>query len=514
MRRALALANVPPLAVAPADDRLGGWPVVAGPVALGLALIALRFAFGPQGVLTQDAMLILALVGLISASVFLVGNLLFQLRLIDRLGVTAAGLGYSFTLAAWMIRWIDAGDKEGWLDGRIWRYVPLDNLYALTLGFASCAALATLVIIRDPRHRALGALAMPFASLVLVVAALLDTEMRTLPPILGSYWLPIHVSTATFGYGVALMTFGVAIAYLMKDGLKPEAMAIAVCTFGLLVYGTIGRSGVLFGSYSVSLLSGSASLPVRAEIPVAGPLMALTLLVLAGALAAFIADQNGAGPGWRTAGWRLLGAAVALQSVVLAALGYLLSTTSALASRVAVSEYPMFGQWLAKQMQLDVDASQYAQLAQNWMRLNGASLTAGLKSNPIELASLLTLFVALALTGLYAWKREAIAAALPSTETLDLLLYRTVGVVFPLLTLVLITGAVWANESWGRYWGWDPKEVGALVAWIAYAGYLHARVTHGWTGRRSAYFALVGFALVVFTWLGVSYLLPGLHSYA
>ena len=79
---------------------------------------------------------------------------------------------------------------------------------------------------------------------------------------------------------------------------------------------------------------------------------------------------------------------------------------------------------------------------------------------------------------------------------------------------LLITGAVWANESWGRYWGWDAKEVGALVAWLTYAGFLHSRIGYGWKGRRSAYFAVVAFLFVVFTYLGVSYLLPGLHSYA
>jgi len=89
-----------------------------------------------------------------------------------------------------------------------------------------------------------------------------------------------------------------------------------------------------------------------------------------------------------------------------------------------------------------------------------------------------------------------------------------VGTAFAGLAILLVTGAVWANESWGRYWGWDAKETGALVAWLAYAGYLHTRIAHGWTGRRSAYFALVGFLLVIFTYLGVSYLLPGLHSYA
>jgi ABC-type transport system involved in cytochrome c biogenesis permease subunit len=93
-------------------------------------------------------------------------------------------------------------------------------------------------------------------------------------------------------------------------------------------------------------------------------------------------------------------------------------------------------------------------------------------------------------------------------------MYLTASATFAGLAMLLITGAVWANESWGRYWGWDPKETGAFVAWVTYGVFLHTRITHGWSGRRSAYFALAGFLFVIFTYLGVSYLLPGLHSYA
>jgi len=93
-------------------------------------------------------------------------------------------------------------------------------------------------------------------------------------------------------------------------------------------------------------------------------------------------------------------------------------------------------------------------------------------------------------------------------------MYITASLAFAGLAILLITGAVWANESWGRYWGWDSKETGAFVAWLTYGAFLHTRISRGWTGRSSAYFAIVGFLLVIFTYLGVSYLLPGLHSYA
>jgi cytochrome c-type biogenesis protein CcsB len=155
-----------------------------------------------------------------------------------------------------------------------------------------------------------------------------------------------------------------------------------------------------------------------------------------------------------------------------------------------------------------------SEVARNWISQTSGNLTLSLKSNPVEISALIGLFVVLLLVSLFAWKRASVMGALPSLQSIDSLLYRSVSVAFPLLTLLLITGAVWANESWGRYWGWDPKEVGALVAWLAYAAFLHTRISHGWRGRRSAYFAMIGFALVIFTWLGVSYLLPGLHSYA
>jgi cytochrome c-type biogenesis protein CcsB len=115
---------------------------------------------------------------------------------------------------------------------------------------------------------------------------------------------------------------------------------------------------------------------------------------------------------------------------------------------------------------------------------------------------------------LFSINTDRLRSMLPSAERLDDLLYKLGGVAFAGLALLLITGAVWANESWGRYWGWDAKETGAFIAWLTYAGFLHSRIAYGVRGRRSAYFAIVAFLFVVFTYLGVSYLLPGLHSYA
>ena len=100
----------------------------------------------------------------------------------------------------------------------------------------------------------------------------------------------------------------------------------------------------------------------------------------------------------------------------------------------------------------------------------------------------------------------------PSRESLDELGYKATVVTFPMLTLMLILGSIWGNVAWGRYWGWDPKETAALVTWLIYGAYLHARVTRSWRGTKSAWLLVLAFAAVVFTYLG-NLFFGGLHAY-
>lgn len=106
------------------------------------------------------------------------------------------------------------------------------------------------------------------------------------------------------------------------------------------------------------------------------------------------------------------------------------------------------------------------------------------------------------------------AARLPSSEALDGLAYRVNAFVFPLWTFAVIAGAIWAEDAWGRYWGWDPKETWAFITWVLYAGYLHARATAGWRGRRAAVVGLIAFTAFVINFFGVNLFVSGLHSYA
>lgn len=98
-------------------------------------------------------------------------------------------------------------------------------------------------------------------------------------------------------------------------------------------------------------------------------------------------------------------------------------------------------------------------------------------------------------------------------DTLDNVSYRVIGLGFPLLTIGIISGGVWANEAWGSYWSWDPKETWALITWLVFAAYLHTRITKNWQGRRPAILAAIGFVVVWICYLGVNLLGKGLHSY-
>ena len=105
------------------------------------------------------------------------------------------------------------------------------------------------------------------------------------------------------------------------------------------------------------------------------------------------------------------------------------------------------------------------------------------------------------------------SVAMPAVEQLDSLSYRTITVGFLLLSVGLLSGAVWANEAWGSWWSWDPKETWALICWLVYAAYLHTRLIRGWQGRKPALVAAAGLVVIVVCYIGVNLLGIGLHSY-
>ena len=157
-------------------------------------------------------------------------------------------------------------------------------------------------------------------------------------------------------------------------------------------------------------------------------------------------------------------------------------------------------------------------LTQRWFglrlpwRIMLGSIAAGVAFSLIwwDVQVSLTTAATMALLTLVAWWA---VPYLPSATTLDSLTYRTIAFSFPIWTFAVITGAMWAEQSWGRFWGWDPKETSAFVTWVAYAGYLHARATRGIKGRKASWLGLVAYGVLLFTYYAVNLLIVGLHSY-
>jgi ABC-type transport system involved in cytochrome c biogenesis permease subunit len=502
-----------------------------------LLLLLLRINLGGASFISDGALMMLALAAYLIAAVFYLTNLYAPSNYAEKLGMWGATLGVFFNLSSWLVRWATAFDRELAIFSQqgkdlaempwVFRYIPFANLYDLSLAFAFGAGVTTLLVIRRPQFKFVATIALPLAAIILILARFIGSEFIDLPPVLDSYWRPIHVGIASMSYGIALVCFAVAVLYLLKDGLKVQAMAIWTSLFTLAVFATISKFSVFslasFGTYTASTFIGNSrsSLALRADIPYVGWFLVGGALLLIGACFAYAVYLSKNDEKANDLGRRLMQMALLVQGAGIAMLVYQLKTISTVVGLInPATQYERFAVWMLQQedvQQQQINQMPPAQLygmASEWVQQNGSQLHLSLNANPVELAALITAFTGTFFIVLFSVKTERIRAALPAAETLDSLMYKLAGVAFAGLALLLMTGAVWANESWGRYWGWDAKEVGALVAWLTYAAFLHSRIAYGWKGRRSAYFALVAFLFVIFTYLGVSYLLPGLHSYA
>ncbi len=522
------------------DETISSWrSYVPFAIAIfgSIILLLLRINIGGASFISDGALMMIALACYLTAAVFYLTNLYAPSNYAEKLGMWGATLGVFFNLSSWLVRWVAAYDRELEIFVRqgkdlvempwIFRYVPFANLYDLSLAFAFGAGVTTLLVIRRPQFKIVAALALPLSAIILVLARFIGSEFIDLPPVLDSYWRPIHVGIASISYGVALVCFAVAVLYLLKDGLKVQAMAIWTSLFALSVFATISKFSVFslssFGTYTASTFVGDSrfSLALRADIPYVGWLLVAAAVLLISACIAYGVYLNKANEKANKVGKFLMQAALLVQGAGIVMLVYQLKTIQSVVNLInPATQYERFAVWMLQQEdvpQQQISAMSSQQLygmSGKWIQQNAANLHLSLNANPVELAALITAFTGTFFIVLFSFKTEKIRAALPAEETLDSLMYKLAGVAFAGLALLLMTGAVWANESWGRYWGWDAKEVGALVAWLTYAAFLHSRIAHGWRGRRSAYFAIVAFLFVIFTYLGVSYLLPGLHSYA
>ena len=503
-------------------------------------MLGLRISIGETFIADQSLMM-LALASYILAALFQLTNLYAPSEMARRIGLWSAGLGVFFNLSSWLVRWVNtyhfelvqlqqSGNAETpWM----FRYIPLANLYDFSIAFAFGAGITTLLLTHRKNFQFLSAFSLPLAALILTLARFIGGEHSNLMPILDSYWRPIHVGVASLSYGVALVCFAVAVIYLLKDRAKPEAMAIWSSVFALGVIASISKFSVFTefvyrAGIFVPNPTGAKpfSAPFRLDIPYVGETLVLAGILLVGTIVAFLVYIYQKSEPARRLGHVLLKLAFVAQILAIAFLVSGIKSTGDVYPRLQTqladnpAQYQTAGRAIAERENLSaaefaaLTPAQLDQAGKQYLQTTGAKMFTSLNTNPVELAGLISALAGTFFVILFAFRTDELRERLPSLDALDGLMYKTACLAFAGLAMLLITGAIWANESWGRPWGFDSKETGALVAWLTYAGFLHTRISRGWSGRSSAYFAIVAFLFVIFTYLGVSYLLPGLHSYA
>jgi len=371
-------------------------------------------------------------------------------------------------------RWYEAG------------HPPFASIYEMLLSFVWTLAVLTLIAEKKYGVKVIGTVTMPVAILGVVLMQLLRTDVRPLVPALQSTWLHVHVTLAMLAYAACALSFALAMMFLVQDKVQTETFLAATSLFTIGTYLGVLTRFEKWGGLNVIAWNPQD----RSEV------------FLSKGVRLFVVIPD--------LGWLML---VVLAAVTAPFLLYLISRKTGNTGLLDMANRSVFVSILLQIMALAffllrARDGQYASLDAEGL------YPTSLAASPFILAGLVGgIFVSL-LYLLLLWRRSEIERMLPSAEELDLITYRTIAIAFPLLTLMIAAGAYWANRTWGSYWSWDPKETWAAITWLVYAGYLHMRVTRGWRGRRAAYFAILGFAVVMFTFFGVTYLLPGLHAYA
>jgi len=460
-------------------------PAATGGNAL-LVLVGLGVAF----------LLITALLGAAKSggNLYSESNLLY-VSLIFYAGAGALYMGFGVTGTAKYVNFASISTTIGfvantlavahrwYLSGR----PPFASIYEMLLSFVWTLAMLTLVAEKKFGVKIIGSITMPLAVVCVILMQLLPSEVRPLVPALQSTWLHVHVTLAMLSYATCAVSFALAMMFLIKDNFSTESFLAWTSTLVAGIYlGIVATRFERWGGLSVTAwdvehksdIFLGRGVRLFVTIPELGWLFVIALLgALVPLVLYFMARAKNDSAYLRIAD-KAVFVGILLQLVVLAAF-VMRTKDAAYASPFQEGLYP-------------------TSLAASPFILGG--MVAGI------FASLLYLMLL--------WRRNDLQHLLPSADTLDRVTYKTICIAFPLLTGMIATGAFWANRTWGSYWSWDPKETWAAITWLVYAGYLHMRVTRGWRGRRAAYFAILGFGVVIFTFLGVTYLLPGLHAYA
>ena len=448
-------------------------------VGLGVAFLLitalLNVAKGGGSLYTESNLLYVALIFYAGAAALYMGFGVTGTDKYVKYASFATAVGFIANTLAVAHRWYLAGRP------------PFASIYEMLLSFVWTLALLTLITEKKFGVKIIGSITMPLAVVCVILMQLLPSEVRPLVPALQSTWLHVHVTLAMLSYAACAVSFALAMMFLIQDDFKTETFLAGTSTLVSAIYiAILATRFERWGGLSVTgwdvenktdmFLGRGVRLFVT--IPDLGWLFVIAAVAAILPLAFYAAWRVKQDERFLAIANKSIFIGILLQVAVLAAF-VLRAKSGSYASPYQEGLYPT-----------------------------------SLAASPFILGGMVTAVFASLLYLMLLWRRTDLQRLLPPADVLDRVTYKTICIAFPLLTGMIAAGAYWANRTWGSYWSWDPKETWAAITWLVYAGYLHMRITRGWRGRRAAYFAILGFGVVIFTFLGVTYLLPGLHAYA
>ncbi len=402
----------------------------------------------------------------------------FKSKVFSHIGIGAMLGGLIPHTVGFVVRWITIN------------HIPLSNMYEYMSLMSWMAVITLLIVYFRYRRREIGIFISPVVFMLMVAAALLPKEAsQSLMPALRSIWLAIHVSLAALGTGCFLVSFAASGVYLLKQydvkGLIPELKVKA--QRNILI-------NLIITPFAILLILSLFGVKPPSPFSILGP-----------------KDWNINLGGY----------------FILLGLGFIFGAiyTSLQPIWSRKHRFNGFGSWLfivVVFIFLSGALLEGVLIKTNWIKLTDTLMSPSLVSVKsywllfefIGIAYLLSLLLTIPLLPLFLriGRLSGEQFSIPD-ELLDEISYKAVTLGYPLYTIgALFAGAIWAEQAWGQFWSWDPKEVGALITWLFYSGYLHARYLRGWRDRRAAVLSVVGFLVVLLSFFG-NYFFGGLHAY-
>jgi ABC-type transport system involved in cytochrome c biogenesis permease subunit len=465
---------------------------------------------------------------------------------VGQAATTIIVIGFVSHTLAFLMRWKEFYDLNIALGmgGDILRATPLTNLYESLIFFVWCLILGYLIVEFKYKNRSFGAFVAPVAGLTLAFIEMsgVSKDIQPLVPALQSNWLLIHVFMSFISYAGFALAFSTALMYLIinteRQGKKIGFWFVFLAFALLFAIVTQNPQTVLPWILCFAIVIGTdvkLNVDIAARIfhkkemgehgSIAKTVLATLALSLVSIAAIFIFIQlvklqlimaeeaamlkDGTSPVQ----------AAAFRGSAMGVVGLLLFVGLVFIKYLILEKgYHLFwtitsGIFMVLLIAMGLDFVKFGAPAEGQSNLLKATFLSG--SPAVAVVS-----YAAALAFIYGvWRYGSVLKRIIdgfgiSTEMLDEITYKSITIGFPIFTLGgLIFGAIWADQAWGTYWSWDPKETWSLITWFFYAFYLHARLLKGWRGHKIAVTAVVAFIVVIFTYLGVNLLLSGLHAY-